>query len=64
MSSLTIKATNTNATLDNGVYSCQVTLTIFGVDEFNKTSNNSIVLLKGMHATSSSCYYNLCTVRM
>ena len=50
MSLLTIKATDTNATLDNGVYSCQVTLTIFGVDEFNKTSNNSIVLFKGMHA--------------
>ena len=49
MSLLTIQATDTNATLDNGVYSCQVTLTIFGVDNFNKTSNNSVVLFKGRH---------------
>ena len=47
-SSLTIKATDTNATLDNGVYSCQVTLTISGVDSFNKTSSNSTVIFKGM----------------
>ena len=49
MSLLTIQATDTNATLDNGVYSCQVTLTIFGVDNFNKTSNSSVVLFKGRH---------------
>ena len=53
MSSLTIKATDTNATLDNDIYSCQATLIIFGVDNFIKTSNNSIVLFKGMHATST-----------
>ena len=53
MSSLTIQATDTNATLDNGVYNCQVTLTIFGVDNFNKTSNNSTVLFKGICATSA-----------
>ena len=49
MSSLAIQATDTNATLDNGVYSCQVTLTIFGVDSFSKASNNSVVLFKGAH---------------
>ena len=49
MSSLIIKANDTNATLDNGIYSCQVTLTIFEVDSFNKTSNNSVVLFKGTH---------------
>ena len=47
-SSLTIQATNTNATLDNGIYSCQVTLTISGVDSFNKTSNDSTVIFKGI----------------
>ena len=47
-SSLTIQATDTNATLDNGIFSCQVTLTISGVDTFNKISNNSTVIFKGM----------------
>ena len=47
-SSLTIQDTDTNATLDNGIYSCQVTLTISGVDSFNKTSNDSTVIFKGM----------------
>ena len=54
---LTIQATDTNATLDNGIYSCQVTLTISGEDSFNKTSQNSIVILKGM--TASVQYINL-----
>ena len=53
MSLFTIQSTDTNATLDNGIYSCQVTLTIFGVDNFNKTSNNSIVLFEGIYATSA-----------
>ena len=48
---LTIQATDTNATLDNGIYSCQVTFTISGEDSFNKTSQNSIVILKGMTAS-------------
>ena len=50
-SSLTIQGTDTNATLDNGVYSCQVTLTISGVDSFNVTSNNSTVIFKGIPTT-------------
>ena len=51
---LTIQATDTNATLDNGIYSCQLTLTIFGAEKFNKTSNTSTISLKGMH--HSHCY--------
>ena len=50
-SSLTVQGTDTNATLDNGVYSCQVTLTISGVDSFNVTSNNSTVIFKGIPTT-------------
>ena len=50
-SSLTIQGTDTNATLDNGIYSCQVTLTISGVDSFNVTSNNSTVIFKGIPTT-------------
>ena len=48
-SSFAIKATDTNATLDNGVYKCEVTLTISGVNTFNKSSSNySMILYKGM----------------
>ena len=47
-SSFAIKATDTNATLDNGIYRCEVTLTISGVNNFSKTSNDSTVVLKGM----------------
>ena len=47
-SSLAIKATDTNATLDNGIYRCEVTLTISGLDNFSKISQNSTVLFKGM----------------
>ena len=47
-SSLAIKATDTNATLDNGIYRCEVTLIISGVNSFSKTSQNSTVLFKGM----------------
>ena len=49
-SSFVIKATNTDATLDNGIYTCQVTLTIFGLYNLSKISNDSIVLFKGMPA--------------
>ena len=47
-SSFAITSTDTNATLDNGIYSCQVTITISGVYSFNKTSNSSIVVFKGI----------------
>ena len=50
-SSFTIQATDTNATLDNGIYSCQVTLIISGVDSFNTTSNASTVIFKGIPIT-------------
>ena len=47
-SSFVINATDTNATLDNGVYNCQVTLTISRVDNFSEISNNSTVVFKGL----------------
>ena len=47
-SSFVIKDTDSNATLDNGIYRCEVTLTISGVNSFSKTSQMSIVLFKGM----------------
>ena len=56
-SSLTIQGTDTNATLDNGIYSCQVTLTISGVNSFNVTSNNSTVIFKGIPTTKQQKYY-------
>ena len=56
-SSFVITSTDTNATLDNGVYSCQVTLTISGVDSFSIASNNSVVLFKGTYTTLYQCYY-------
>ena len=49
-SSFVIKATDADATLDNGIYTCQVTLTIFGLYNLSKISNDSIVLFKGMPA--------------
>ena len=44
----TIRGTDTNAILDNGIYSCQVVLTIFGIERFAGASTNSTVLFKGM----------------
>ena len=48
-STLYINATDTNATIHNGLYTCQVTLTIAGVDRFNKFSDNSRVALRGSY---------------
>ena len=48
-SSYGIDAMDTNATLDNGMYTCQVTLTIAGVDGFLSTSNSATVGLRGTH---------------
>ncbi|XP_065904304.1 receptor-type tyrosine-protein phosphatase delta-like isoform X2 [Dysidea avara] len=47
-SSYGIDAMDTNATLDNGMYTCQVTLTIAGVDGFLSTSNSATVGLRAM----------------
>ena len=55
-SSFVITSTDTNATLDNDVYSCQVTLIIYGVDSFSTTSNNSVVLFKGTYTALYQCY--------
>ena len=46
-SSLIINASNANATLHNGIYTCQVTLTVDHVDDFTTTSNIAIVRLRG-----------------
>ena len=48
MSSFTIEANDTNAILDNGIYNCQIALTIAGMDNFSSASNYSLVLLKGI----------------
>ena len=53
-SSFVIKATDSNATLDNGIYRCAVTLTISGVNSFSKTSQISTVLYKGMTSYSNT----------
>ena len=57
-SSFAIKATDTNATLDNGIYKCEVTLTISGINNFSKTSNDSTVVLKGMPILILVSYVN------
>ena len=54
-SSFAIKASDVIATLDNGIYSCQVTLTISEVNTFNETSNNSTIVFKGLATTKSYC---------
>ena len=43
---------NSNVTShgDNGIYTCQVTLTVAEVDNFTASSNTSTVLLTGNHA--------------
>ena len=46
-SSLVINASDANATLHNGMYACQVTLTVDHVDNFTTTSNIAIVGLRG-----------------
>ena len=48
MSSFVIQAADTNATLDNGIYICQVLLTISGENNFSMKSSNSTVAFKGM----------------
>jgi len=47
-SSLIINAADTNATLDNGMYTCQITLTVTGEDDFTSTSDDATVRLQGM----------------
>ena len=56
VSLFSINANDTNAVLDNGLYSCQVTLTISGTDRFSDTSNNSAVIFKGTYAYTIHMY--------
>ena len=42
-----ISGTDTDAMQDNGMYTCQVTLTIAGVDVFMNDSDDSLVVLSG-----------------
>ena len=46
-SSYVIDASNTNATLDNGMYTCQATLNVAGEDNFTSFSNSATVGLRG-----------------
>jgi len=46
-SSLIINTSDANSTLHNGIYTCQVTLTVDRVDDFTTTSNIAIVGLQG-----------------
>lgn len=43
----TIEANDTDAKADNGIYNCQITLVIAGVDNFSSASNYSVVLFEG-----------------
>ena len=47
-----VDASNTNATLDNGIYNCQVTVTIAGEDSFTTTSNSVTIGLQGTKYTN------------
>ena len=47
-SSLIVNASDANATLHNGMYTCQVTLTVDRVDDFTTTSNIATVGLRGI----------------
>ena len=42
-----ISGNDTNGILDNGMYNCQVNLTIAGIDMFSDVSDGSSVVLKG-----------------
>ena len=54
-SSLYIDSADSNALLDNGVYTCHVRVTIAGVDSFVYSSGQSTVSLRGVIV-----YYFLC----
>ena len=43
----TIKANETDAKADNGMYNCQITLFIAEMDNFSSASNYSVVLFEG-----------------
>ena len=66
-SSLHIDSTDTNALLDNGVYTCHVRVTIAGVDSYVYSSGQSTVSLRGyICVLCSMCacvsiWHNLCT---
>ena len=47
MSSLDINMNDGNATLDNGEYTCQITVTVNGRDNFTETSDTMDVVLLG-----------------
>jgi len=47
-SSLYIDSADTNALLDNGVYTCHVKVTIAGVESYVHSSGQSTVSLKGI----------------
>ena len=58
-STLYINATDTNATIHNGVYQCTATLIIYGEDEFTKLSSKTEVILSGITNVcicQSACY--------
>ena len=42
-----INANDTNAMLDNGIYACQVYVTIAETDRFMNISDTSLVVLRG-----------------
>ena len=46
-SSYSINAANTSFAQDNGMYTCRVTLTVAGEDNFTATSNSATVGLRG-----------------
>ena len=46
-SSLTVEAHNTNSTTDNGIYNCQIILSIVEIDTISSNSNYSMVSFKG-----------------
>ena len=55
-SSLVINASDANATLHNGLYTCQVTLTVDKEDNFTTTSNIATVGLRG------TCKFAYCAI--
>ena len=52
-----INATDTNATIHNGIYTCQATLIIAGVDRFIETADSTVTF------TGTEMIYSLSYVR-